>query len=83
MVERSVRSACDRGSKAPVSMTSHRMGDQNLLSRAPPCFGRHVKPGRTSGRWPVVKIIAESLSHDEKHVVPTPLSGLRVGGREP
>jgi hypothetical protein len=21
-----------------------RMGDQNLLSRAPPCFGRHVKP---------------------------------------
>jgi hypothetical protein len=28
------------------------------------------------------KIIAESLSqHDEKHVVPTPLSGIRVGGR--
>jgi hypothetical protein len=26
------------------------------------------------------KIIAESLSqHDEKHVVPTPLSGIRVG----
>jgi hypothetical protein len=22
----------------------HGMGDQNLLSRAPPCFGRHVKP---------------------------------------
>jgi hypothetical protein len=22
---------------------SHRMGDQNLLSRAPPCFRRHVK----------------------------------------
>jgi hypothetical protein len=36
----------------------------------------------TSGRQPVVKIIAESLSqHDEKHVVPTPLSGIRVGGR--
>jgi hypothetical protein len=35
-----------------------------------------------SGRWPVVKIIAESLSQrDEKHVVPTPLSGLRVGKR--
>jgi hypothetical protein len=32
------------------------------------------------GRQPVVKIIAESLSqHDEKHVVPTPLSGIRVG----
>jgi hypothetical protein len=30
----------------------------------------------TSGRRPVVKIIAESLSqHDEKHVVPTPLRG--------
>jgi hypothetical protein len=36
----------------------------------------------TSGRRPVIKIIAESLSqHDEKHVVPTPLSGIRVGGR--
>jgi hypothetical protein len=36
----------------------------------------------TSGRRPVVKIIAESLSqHDEKHVVPTPLSGIRIGGR--
>jgi hypothetical protein len=31
--------------------------------------------GLTSGRRPVVKIIAESLpQHDEKHVVPTPLS---------
>jgi hypothetical protein len=31
--------------------------------------------GLTSGRRPVVKIIAESLSqHDEKLVVPTPLS---------
>jgi hypothetical protein len=36
----------------------------------------------TSGRRPVVKIIAESLSqHDEKHDPPTPLSGIRVGGR--
>jgi hypothetical protein len=36
----------------------------------------------TSSRRPVVKIIVESLSqHDEKHVVPTPLSGIRVGGR--
>jgi hypothetical protein len=73
-------------------MVSHGMGDQNLLSRAPPCFRRHIKPlvpiafavqfqgGLTSGRRPVVKIIAESLSqHDKKHVVPTPLSGIRVG----
>jgi hypothetical protein len=30
----------------------------------------------------VVKTITESLSqHDEKHVVPTPLGGIRVGGR--
>jgi hypothetical protein len=29
-----------------------------------------------SGRRPDIKIVAESLSqHDEKHVVPTPLSG--------
>jgi hypothetical protein len=38
---------------------------------------------RVDVRRPVVKIIAESLSqHDEKHVVPTPLSGIRVGGRD-
>jgi hypothetical protein len=23
---------------------NHRLGDQNLLSRAPPCYGRYVKP---------------------------------------
>jgi hypothetical protein len=35
-----------------------------------------------SGRRKVVKIIAESLSqHDEKHVMLTPLSGIRVGKR--
>jgi hypothetical protein len=34
-------------------------------------------------RRPVVTIIAESLSqHDEEHVVPTPLSGIRVGKRK-
>jgi hypothetical protein len=26
------------------SMVSHRMGNQNVLTRAPPCFGRYVKP---------------------------------------
>jgi hypothetical protein len=67
-------------------MASHRMGDQNVLSRAPPCFGRHVKPlvpvAFAIVRRPDVKIIAEYLSqHDEKHVVPTPLGGIRVGGR--
>jgi hypothetical protein len=63
------------------------------MSRGLLCFGRHVKllipaafavvsihNGLTSGRRPFVKIIAESLSqHDEKHIVPTPLSGIRVG----
>jgi hypothetical protein len=33
-----------------------------------------------SGRRPVVKIIIESLSQDdEKHVVPTPLSEIKMG----
>jgi hypothetical protein len=37
----------------------------------------------TSGRRPVVKIIAESLSqHNEKHVVSIPLSRIRVGERK-
>jgi hypothetical protein len=41
-----------------------------------------LQGGLTSGRRPVVKITAESLSqHDEKHVVPTPLGGIRVGRR--
>jgi hypothetical protein len=38
--------------------------------------------GLMSARRPVVKIVAESLSqHDEKHVVPTLLSGIRLGRR--
>jgi hypothetical protein len=67
-----------------------------LLSRAPPYFGRHVNPlvpaafaapapeqrrvdvTQAAGR----EIIAESLSqHDEKHVVPTPISGIKVERR--
>jgi hypothetical protein len=34
-------SACDRRSYA--TLVGHRMGDQIFLSRAPSCFGRHVK----------------------------------------
>jgi hypothetical protein len=38
--------------------------------------------GLTSGKRPVVKIFAKSLSqHDVKHVVPTSLCGIRVGRR--
>jgi hypothetical protein len=57
---------------------------KNLFARAPPCFGRRVKllvPAAmvVVGRL-VVKIIAESVSQDdEKHVVLTPLSGIKVG----
>jgi hypothetical protein len=43
MVEGSVRSASDRESYATFVEVSHWMADQNLLSRTPPCFGRHVK----------------------------------------
>jgi hypothetical protein len=36
-----------------------------------------------SGRQPIVKIIAKSLSqHDKKHFVPTPLSGIRAEKRK-
>jgi hypothetical protein len=44
MALRSERSACDRGSLTKLAKASHRMGDQNLLSSVPPCFGRHAKP---------------------------------------
>jgi hypothetical protein len=33
-----------------------------------------------SNRRPVVNIIAESLSHDE-NIIPTPISGIRIGRR--
>jgi hypothetical protein len=40
---------------------------------------RRVDVGQAAGR----KIISESLSqHDEKNVVPTPLSGIRVGKKK-
>jgi hypothetical protein len=43
MVERSVHLASERESLATIVDVSHWMVDQNILSRAPPCFGRHVK----------------------------------------
>jgi hypothetical protein len=42
-MERAVRSACGRGSYATFVKVSHRMGDQDLSSRASPFFGWHVK----------------------------------------
>jgi hypothetical protein len=59
MASRSVRSACDCGSQATVSIVSHRMGDQKLLSRALPCFGRHVKP--------LVPAVLQSLTPTNPH----------------
>jgi hypothetical protein len=51
----------------------------HLQSLAPTPF----QEGLTSGRRPVVKIIAKSVSqHDKKYVVPTSLSGIRVGRRK-
>jgi hypothetical protein len=49
-----------------------------LQSLAPTPVSRRVDVRQAA----VGKIIAESLSqHDEKHVVPTPLRGMRVGKR--
>jgi hypothetical protein len=54
MASRSERLAYDRRSYAKFAMASHRIGDQNLLSRAPPCFGRHVKVPVACG-WSAVR----------------------------
>jgi hypothetical protein len=69
----------------------------NLLSWVFTCLGRHVIP-LVSAAFSIVstpfprrvharqatgcKLISESLSHDEKYMVPTPLSGIRVGKRK-
>jgi hypothetical protein len=54
-----------------------------LLSRALPCFGSHVRPLVlvTSGRQPVVKIIAELLLQHDEEYVPTSLCGIRIRKR--
>jgi hypothetical protein len=58
--------------------TLSRWSRLHLQSLAPTPVSRKVDVRQAA----VVKIIAKSLSqHDEKHVVPTPLSGIRVGGR--
>jgi hypothetical protein len=50
-----------------------------LQSLAPTPVSRRVDVKNA----PVVKIIAESLSqHDEKHIIPNPVSGIRVGKRK-
>jgi hypothetical protein len=79
-------------------MVSHRMGDQNLLSRLRASDGtlscwsqlhlQSLAPTTLSKRVDVRqaagrKSISKSLSqHDENHVVPTLLSGTRVEMKE-
>jgi hypothetical protein len=89
MSQRSVRSTCDRGSYTTFVKISHRMGYLELLCTLEgtlSCWSwLHLQllaptpvSRRVDVRRPVVKIITESLSqHDEKNVVPTPLSGIR------
>jgi hypothetical protein len=63
-----------RASKGTLSCWSR----LNFQSLAPTPASRRVDV-----RGPEVKIAAESLSqHDEKHVIPTPFSGIRVGKRK-
>jgi hypothetical protein len=46
------------------------------------CARRAIAEAKHRSQWPVLGWVTKNLSqHDEKHVVPTPLSGLRVGGR--
>jgi hypothetical protein len=94
MVERLVRSACSviaeakHRSQWPVLGWGTKIyylellrASERTLSRWSRLHLQSLEPTPVSRR-PVVKIIAESLSqHDEKHVVPTPLSGIRVGRR--
>jgi hypothetical protein len=68
-----------------MAQWSDRMGDQNLLFRAPPCFGRHVKllvPAAFAvvATTPVSRCF--SSQPDEKHVVSTPLCVIRLGKRK-
>jgi hypothetical protein len=92
----SLHPACERGSLATFVVQSS--DEWPKLFRAPSCFGRHVKLSarlhlqllasisvsmRVDVRQAVIKIIGESLSqHDKKHVVPTPISEIRVGKRK-
>jgi hypothetical protein len=60
--------------------TLSRWSRLHLQSLAPTPDSRRVDVRQAAGSK---NIIAESLSqHNEKHVVPTPLSGIRVGGRK-
>jgi hypothetical protein len=57
--------------------TLSRWSRLHLQSSARAPISKKVDVRQAAGR----KIIAESLSHDKKHVVPTSLSGIRVRRR--
>jgi hypothetical protein len=70
-------------------MVSHRMGDQiyylellraleGTLSRWSPLHWQSLAPTPISRRV----YVRQAAQHDEKHVVPTLLSGIRVGKRK-
>jgi hypothetical protein len=56
MASRAVRPTYDRESKATFAKLDHRIGDQNLLSATPPCFGMHVKPLVTHSSFKMVDV---------------------------
>jgi hypothetical protein len=69
----------------------HRMCDQNLLSRAPLCFGRHVKllvPAALAlSRRVDVRQVPGRINNRRIFITtwwktPTPFSGIRVGKRD-
>jgi hypothetical protein len=51
----------------------------HLQSLAPTPVSRRVDVRQAAGRKNDCRILSQ---HDEKHVVPTPLSGIRVGERK-
>jgi hypothetical protein len=74
------------------------MGNQNLLSRAPPCFGKHVKPLVLDLKSFIATPVSRRVDVRQaagrknncrifittwwKRVVPTPLGGIRVRKRK-
>jgi hypothetical protein len=57
MTPRSERLACNCGRQASW------MGDQNFVSRAPPCSGRHVKP---LVKTAFAVVISQAAGHNSK-----------------
>jgi hypothetical protein len=62
--------------------TLSRWSRLHLQSLAPTPVSRRVDVRQAAGRKNNCRIfLRPATQHDEKHIVPTPLSGIRVGGR--